>query len=563
MFEGVEAQQMRSISMNDGPGRQHFSVEPGVTRQKPMEIPAVSVGPVHHRRDGKAYVGGAHVEKLSGACGRGRGNAPLRRHGQDGLATVLNVPYHASGRKSGAVGYEMTSKDEINAWLRTALECEQGRNPVVIRYLAARARELYWTISAFIGLSRLHDGQWRAPPPHVAENMRPMLAEDIPPPSARGRLLIDVTATHRYGKQSGVQRVVREIALASVRDGDALPVFIAGGRLFSHFRHPNLPDAIEPGVGDILLLLDSGWGFWPEYPPLMTAARAAGARIVGCVYDLIPLDYPDATESGNRKGFEQWFAHVLMHCDALVCISKSVADDLVDRLRDSGLQPPPHFRIGYWPLGADFRFQIAAHPSKRVKALLDDPSPFFLSVGTVEPRKAYPVALDAFERLWAEESDCRYVIVGRPGWNTGVLQARLKGHKAAGRRLFWFDDADDAELAALYGRARALVFPSVAEGYGMPLVEARARGVPAIASDIPVFREVGGAGAIYFPVLDSLALAEALRRALQSLEPPEQPEVTSWRESAARLAALVKSDLYQMDEDKLAGRFSRRSDVAT
>ena len=95
----------------------------------------------------------------------------------------------------------------------------------------------------------------------------------------------------------------------------------------------------------------------------------------------------------------------------------------------------------------------------------------------------------------------------------------------------------------------------------MPLVEARARGAPAIASDIPVFREVGAASTIYFPVLDAPALAAALRRALQSLAPPEKPAVTSWRESAARLAALVKGELYQMDEDTLARRISRRSDA--
>lgn len=451
----------------------------------------------------------------------------------------------------------MTSKDEINAWLRAALNNERASDPAVLRYLADRARELYWTLSRLVGLSRLHDGQWRAPAAAVAENMRPMLADDIPPPPPRGRLLIDVTATHRYGKRSGVQRVVREIAMASVRAGDGLPVFIEGGRLFSHFRHPNLPETIEPGPGDILLLLDSGWGFWPEYPPLMAAARVAGARVVGCVYDLIPLDYPDATESANRMGFEQWFAHVLMRCDALVCISKSVADDLVDYLRREALQAPPNLRIGYWPLGADFQSPAGVPPSKRIQALLDDPSPFFLSVGTVEPRKAYPVALDAFERLWAAGCDCRYVIVGRPGWNTGRLQKRLRGHKAAGRRLFWFDDADDAELAALYGHARALVFPSVAEGFGMPLVEAMARGVPAIASDIPVFREVGGASAVYFPVLDSLALATTLRAALQALAPPEAPDITGWRESAARLAALVKGDLYQIDAATVARRLSQ------
>jgi glycosyltransferase involved in cell wall biosynthesis len=453
----------------------------------------------------------------------------------------------------------MTSKDEINAWLRAALDSERGRYPAAVRYLAERARELYWTVSAFVGLSRLHDGKWRPPSPALAENMRPILAGDIPSPPAHGRLLIDVTATHRYGKRSGIQRVVREIALAAVRAGDGLPVFVEGGRLFSHFRHPALPETIEPGAGDILLLLDSGWGFWPEYPPLMAAARAAGARVVGCVYDLIPLDYPDATETANRMGFEQWFAHVLMRCDALVCISRSVADALVDRLRDDGLAPSP-LRIGYWPLGADFQFPVGSRPSARVQALLDEPSPFFLSVGTVEPRKAYPVALDAFERLWAEGANCRYVIVGRPGWNTDALQKQIRGHKAAGRKLVWLDDAEDAELAALYVSARALVFPSVAEGFGMPLVEALMRGVPVIASDIPVFREVGGVTALYFPALDSRALAVALLRALEGLPPPAAPTVVTWRESAARLAALVKGDLYQIDEDALARRLSRSCD---
>jgi glycosyltransferase involved in cell wall biosynthesis len=94
----------------------------------------------------------------------------------------------------------------------------------------------------------------------------------------------------------------------------------------------------------------------------------------------------------------------------------------------------------------------------------------------------------------------------------------------------------------------------------MPLVEALMRGVPVIASDIPVFREVGGAAALYFPALDSRALAAELWRALEGLPPPAAPTVVTWRESAARLAALVKGDLYQIDEDALARRLSRSCD---
>ena len=96
------------------------------------------------------------------------------------------------------------------------------------------------------------------------------------------------------------------------------------------FKHDNLPDAVELQSGDTLLLLDSGWGFVEEYPPLLSAAHEAGAEVVGCLYDLIPLRYPAATALKNSAPFTPWFEKVLLQCDAIVCISQSVAQDLVD-----------------------------------------------------------------------------------------------------------------------------------------------------------------------------------------------------------------------------------------
>ncbi len=169
-----------------------------------------------------------------------------------------------------------------------------------------------------------------------------------------------------------------------------------------------------------------------------------------------------------------------------------------------------------------------------------------MSVGTLEPRKAYPVAIEAFERLWAAGRDIRYVIVGRPGWNTRALQRRLREHREFGRRLLWLDDADDADLQLLYAHARGAVNCSVAEGFGLPLVEAALRGVPVIASDIAVFREVGGDGARYFDLLDSASLAAAIDDVLARPRTAPAIETISWRESALELVRLIRDEAYQL-----------------
>lgn len=452
-------------------------------------------------------------------------------------------------------------KEKIDAYLlkelhRELSDIEQYDVDPRVRFLYAKALELYWTLSRLIGFGRLHDGRWRAPDPAKARALRTPLEGEIPPPAERGRLLIDMTATHRFRGHTGVQRVVREIARACVESGAGLPVYLEAGRLHGHFKHDNLPDAVELQPGDKLLLLDSGWGFVDEYPPLLNAAHEADVEVVGCLYDLIPLRYPAATALKNSAPFTPWFEKVLLNCDAIVCISQSVAQDLVAYLRETHLAKPGHIRIGWWPLGADFRASAQEAPSKFAEQIASALTPFFMSVGTLEPRKAYPVALDAFERLWSEGCDARYVIVGRPGWNTRALQRRIRQHKELGRRLFWLDNASDADLSHLYPRAQGLIFPSFVEGFGMPLIEAAHHGARVIASDIPVFREIVGEAAVYFDVLDPQALATRVRETLaekrETMPSKASPTVTTWRQSAERLVDMVRGDGYQIDAAGMA-----------
>jgi glycosyltransferase involved in cell wall biosynthesis len=163
----------------------------------------------------------------------------------------------------------------------------------------------------------------------------------------------------------------------------------------------------------------------------------------------------------------------------------------------------------------------------------------------VEPRKGYPVVLDALERLWGEGHDFAYVIIGGRGWGMRHFEKRLRRHPEFGHRLFWLQRAGDADLALLYKHARALALASVAEGFGLPIVEVANYGTPVIATDIAVFHEVAGDSARYFALLDVDSLAAQLSAAL--VEKPAAPIIdrTSWRESAEQLIGIVREKAFQ------------------
>jgi alpha-1,2-rhamnosyltransferase len=435
-----------------------------------------------------------------------------------------------------------TEKSKISAYLLDALsgELEEANRYSLedpySQFAYDRLRELYWTTTrALRSLIRLAKGGR----PRSKAQIGAVLTGDIPAPPARARLLIDMTHAVNAGDKTGIQRVVREIARHCVETGAGLPVAVEAGRMLSYYRHAALPLEIEPGPGDILLLLDACWNDVANYPPLMQRVKAHGGKTVVAVYDILPLVYPSLFRPIVVNDFRAWREEIVARADAAVAISHATAQSLFEEMRGARPRPP----IGWWPLGADFA-GAAGEPSAKA-ARIASGRPYLLSVGTLEPRKAYPVAIRAFERLWAAGCDIGYVIVGRPGWNTRALQRRLRQHAEFGRRLLWLDNADDADLQLLYAHARGAVNCSVAEGFGLPLVEAALRGVPVIASDIAVFREVGGDGPRYFDLLDSGSLAAAIEDVLARPRIAPEIKTISWRDSALELVRLIREEGYQ------------------
>lgn len=386
-------------------------------------------------------------------------------------------------------------------------------------------------------------------PPTPTPASAPAASRSLP---AR-RLLIDVTGTIKRDAGTGIQRVVKEVARACHSglslDIPAFAVRCEGGRLFTANAFtaalggaetgPDREVGVEPG--DRFLTLSDSWNAFEELAPLFGRIRADGGEIVACIFDLIPELYPHACHEATVPRYRAWLRKALLESDAFLAISRTVAEELADYVAAKGLPHRPGLKIGWFHCGADLAAPATQTPREKISAAVSGDAPVLLMVGTIEPRKGHRVALQAFETLWAEGADARFVIVGRRGWFEEALVAAILNHEQFGKRLFWFDDVDDRELSYLYNHARALLLPSYAEGFGLPIVEAALRGRPAICSDIPVFREVGRDGAIYFRVNDAGALVAALRSFLagEAVADPAKALSVSWAQAAQRIAAVI------------------------
>jgi alpha-1,2-rhamnosyltransferase len=199
---------------------------------------------------------------------------------------------------------------------------------------------------------------------------------------------------------------------------------------------------------------------------------------------------------------------------------------------------------------------------KSLRAFLEThPGAPFLTVGTIEPRKNQAALLEAFHRLRAVEPEARLLVLGIVGWNGHAVEEAMRRDAGWGRSIFHVADANDAELLHAYRHARALVFPSLAEGYGLPIVEALAAGLPVFASDILAHREVGGGRCDYFDPRRPDILADRLLdfcRHSGSARRPATPEpLPTWAEAAERLVAAALGPVVG-GSTREAGRDGRR-----
>lgn len=341
----------------------------------------------------------------------------------------------------------------------------------------------------------------------------------------RPQLLVDVSELYHRDARTGIQRVVRSILaelLAHPPSGyDVRPVHALPGTDYRYTGRfgmaagaaPVVEDApIHCAEGDIFLGLDLGAHLFPASESQLVRMRAAGVRLHFVIYDLIPLRHPQYCDQGLSTAFAHWMNTLGRQADGLHCISAAVAEDVRAWLYQN-VRTLPLPEVSHFHLGADIEnstpTQGLPEDAASVLAQLDAPGHTFLAVGTIEPRKGQTQLLDAFEQLWQKNLPVRLVLVGKAGWKVESLVVRLRAHSELGHRLFWLEGVSDEYLERLYASSDCLLAASEVEGFGLPLIEAAQRGVPILARDIPVFREVAGDHASYFSGSrpDELALA--------------------------------------------------------
>lgn len=374
------------------------------------------------------------------------------------------------------------------------------------------------------------------------------------PPLGPLRLLVDVSDVHYNDYGTGIHRVVRNLVRelctgAAPAYVHARPVRADAGQWLAanqFLRRLQLDGGsadheIALGRNDAIVLLDSSWDDAPgRFDQLLDRADELGLPVCGVVYDLIPVRHPEMCVDAMPPVFEGWLRWLVSRASSIACISRATADDLRAYIKEHRLPHREGLQIGHFPMGADLVESCSGEVPDALLQAFDGSQSTFLAVGTVEPRKRYDLILDAFEQCWEAGEEIRLVVVGKPGWNAAATVARLQTHPESGRRLHWFDSLSDAGLTTAYRNASALVQASIAEGFGLPLIEAMHHGVHTIATDIPVFREVTGGHGWFFRSDDPGALARALRRPLPPA-PVEARNPVTWRESAREFAALMAS----------------------
>lgn len=261
--------------------------------------------------------------------------------------------------------------------------------------------------------------------------------------------------------------------------------------------------------GDILLLPDAYWAKMHIWP-IVEQARSSGALVASVVYDLIPITHPEFVGDGMKNKFEEYLRCLATHSDLIIAISDTVRGQLRSYLPQI-CEPGSYCRdIRSFTLGAEL-VTVGGSPRQKLLELFGDEekSPY-LMVATFEPRKNHKFLIDAFELLWKSNQHLNLCLIGRVGWLCDDLMARLENHPARDRQLFVFHDVTDAELQFCYRSSRGVVFPSIVEGFGLPIVESLWHGKMTFASDTPIHREVGKRDCAYFGLENPTSLVEVI-----------------------------------------------------
>lgn len=282
---------------------------------------------------------------------------------------------------------------------------------------------------------------------------------------------------------------------------------------------------------------------------LLAALTIGPARgnvpLVSVVHDLTALTHPEWHAARTLVGFLPLWEKTVERAAWFLCVSEATARELSTRY------PETRARVAVARNGVEEAFQPLGDPAAadRTRRRFSAGRPYILYLGTLEPRKDVETLVAACERLWARRrARPDLVLAGGTGWKTAPLHRRI-AHSAFRDKIHLVGYAAQPQALELYRAADVFVYPSLAEGFGLPVAEAMACGTPVVASDIEALREVAGDAALFAAPGDAAGFAREIERLLEDegareslrLAGPRRAALFTWKEAAERTAAALSA----------------------
>ncbi len=349
---------------------------------------------------------------------------------------------------------------------------------------------------------------------------------------AQGVVTVDVQHTAHTDLATGIQRVVREtvrrwadvhdIRLVGWSQGfRAIRQLTGGEQATALFGAPSTPEprryvVVVPWQG--VHLVPELAAQYHRSQRILAMARYSGCRVAAIGYDCVPLTTGETVVEGMESEFAGWLASA-RELDVIATISHAAGEEYrgwASMLAGLGVPGPKVVDV---LLGAEVREPSQAAMDNMRRLLLVGRWPAVLVVGSHEPRKNHLSVLHAAERLWRDGLHFTLTFIGGNSWNSQAFQDRVNSLIAQGRAVNSFAAVPDDELWAAYRLATVTVFPSLNEGYGLPVAESLASGTPAITSNFGSMAEIAaGGGALVVDPRDDADVEAGLRRVLTEPE---------------------------------------------
>jgi len=369
-------------------------------------------------------------------------------------------------------------------------------------------------------------------------------------PTTQAKVRIGIDGRYMGSPVSGIPRYINELCkqldillpnavfliYAQRADGISLPsprweIRAETSKQFTRIK-PNIWWKLRAGRlirSDRLDVLWAGGGLLP--------GRAGSVPIVMTVHDLTFRLFPDTVPRFTLWAFRLFFRRDLLRANRTIANSEGTRNKLSEfygRAADVVVRPAAaaHFR----PASVDEQAAVRAQYALSL--------PFLLAVSTLEPRKNFTSLIEAFLLLkrGGKFPDHELVIIGKKGWKNGPLARMLASSE--GRRIRSLGFVPDAHLPALYSACAVFCMPSLYEGFGIPVLEARRCGARVVTTDIPELREAGDEHCIYVSP-DAASIAEGIRQALTTHLPARQQPATgsSWHAEALQMLPLLSNEI--------------------